>query len=112
MAWPPLSLRAASPAAAAIACGSDIAATADPAASMNARLVSFMQCSSCLDGYPELESAHAGSGIEGVVEAFKTRRVGGLVPRVRQPLSPDRADRAADLRDMCAMREDGIFLRA
>src|SRR6266567_2507105 len=90
MAWPPLSLPATS-AAPAIACGSDMAATADPAARMNAR---------------------SGREIERLAEALETRCIGGLVSRVRKPLGPDRADRPADGRNVLAMGEYSVFLLA
>src|SRR4030081_3956531 len=95
MAWPPLSLPATSSAAPAIACGRDMAATADPAARMNARLVSFMGLSSRLDWYPDFENARSGREIERLAEALETRCIGGLGSRVRKPLGPDRADRTA-----------------
>src|SRR5882762_1599914 len=121
MDWPPLSLLATSSAAPAIACGSDMAATADPAARMNARLVSFMELSSRLDRYPDFETAGSGREIERLAdapgferfgEAFEARCIGGLVSRVRKPLGPDRADRTADRRNVLAMGEYSVFLLA
>src|SRR5262249_33444728 len=65
-----------------------------------------------LDRYPDFEATHSGLGIELFAEALEIRRIGYLVPRFRQPLAPDRFDRAADGRDMLAMGKHGIFLRA
>src|SRR6202795_4398623 len=112
MAWPPLPLLPPSSAAPAMACGSDMAATADPAARMNARLVSFMELSSRLDRYPDFETARSSREIERLAEALETGRIGGLVSRLRKPLGPDRADRAANRRNVLAMGEDGVFLLA
>src|SRR5712671_1663993 len=103
MDWPPLSLLATSSAAPAIACGSDMAATADPAARMNARLVSFMELSSRLDRYPDFETAGSGREIERLAEALEARCIGGLVSRVRKPLGPD---------NVLAMGEYSVFLLA
>src|SRR3979411_2439512 len=103
MDWPPLLLLATSSAAPAIACGSDMAAPAEPAARMNARLGSFRGVPSRLDWYPEFETARPGREIERLAEALETRCIGGLVSRVRKPLGPDRADRTADRRNGVAM---------
>src|SRR5258708_21577659 len=90
----------------------DRGATADPAARMNARLVSFMELSSRLDRYPDFETARSGREIERLAESLETRCIGGLVSRVRKPLSPDRADRTADRRNVLAMGEYSVFLLA
>src|SRR5260370_15447870 len=92
--------------------GRDRAAPADPAARMNARLVSFMELSSHLDWYPDFENARSGRKIERLAEALETRCIGGLVSRVRKPLGPDRADRSADRRNVLAMGEYSVFLLA
>ena len=64
-----------------------MAATVDPAARMNARLVSFIElpshaaCGSgaALDWYPDFEATHSGPEIERFAEALETRRVGDLM---------------------------------
>src|SRR5258706_2103896 len=70
------------------------------------------RAASRLDRYPDFEATHSGLGVELFAEALEIRCISYLVPRFRQPLAPDRFDRAADGRDMLAMRKHGIFLRA
>src|SRR6478752_2534211 len=60
--------------------------------------------------YPDFEPAIAGGRIEILVVALKTRRVGGLHARRRQPMIPYRVDGAADGRDMLSVGEHGVFL--
>jgi hypothetical protein len=60
--------------------------------------------------YPNLQPAIARERIELFVIALEIRRVGGFHPGRRQPLIPDRADGAANGRDVIAVGEHRVFL--
>src|SRR5688572_22702590 len=48
-----------------------------------------------LDREPDLDHAEPGSGVEALAVHLEIGRIGGRLPRPRQPLAPDRVPRGA-----------------
>src|SRR5580658_4614416 len=64
----------------------------------------------CLDRYPYLETAHAGSSVEFFVVMFEEGGVDSLITRLREPFCPDRHADAMDGRNVFAMGKYGVAL--
>src|SRR6516165_9396401 len=67
-------------------------------------------CTLLFHRHPDLEAAIAGQGIKILAVALEVRRIGRLEAGGRQPVIPDRVDRAADGRDMVAVGEHRVAL--
>src|SRR5688572_19602912 len=67
-----------------------------------------LQPDSCAQRDPDFHFATAAARVETRTVALEVRRIRRLMPRLRQPLVPDRGPRAANRRDMAAVHEYGV----